>query len=350
MPKDEHNKWADSIPGAKPAKPWKQVSSAAQMQKDLQDDLDGEEPLPPVSMHLPEPGEKPAPAARPKAPAKPKVVTFDPKEEKKEKNFGVIKGDARAFKNEVVNAMRHLSDRALIRADEYTIEVLGACLDFQKYARPKIEEIKKARESAGELAGALVNGVLGVAGGMLAAKVAAKLGEKIGEELAKQIADKVADGLKESLVNRVKTMNESSDLEEAVETVAQGFRFYASAVHKTVEDKLGQYASAMEEKANAGKISNAELAVLTSLMNLNDAALDNVLEQKFGIPGPGRSKEIHVAIYQEMVKRFERIHLRAESAIKHDDKGMNDAFIDAIGVAEREAGKLSEQMRRQERR
>src|SRR5207247_11405290 len=100
------------------------------MKKNLQNDLDGEDPLPPVSMHLPEPGEKPAPAARPKAPAKPQVVTFDPKEEKKEKNFGVIKGDARAFKHEVVNAMRHLSDRALIRADAHQTEVLGDVRDM----------------------------------------------------------------------------------------------------------------------------------------------------------------------------------------------------------------------------
>jgi len=311
--------------------------------QDETDDSEG----PPTSMRLPEPGEKPA-AVKPKSPDKPKVISFNEREEESNKGTGVIRGDPRAFKNEVLNAMRHLSDRALIRADGYTLEVLNACLDFQKYARPKIQEIKEAKEKAGELAGALLNGVLGVAAGMAVGKIAAKLGEKLGEELAKQISEKLADGLKEQLVGQVKSMNKGSDdLEEAVDTIAQGFRFYASAVKKSVEEKVGSFASDMEAKVTKG-LSNAETAVVTSFIDMNDEAMDALLERSFGIPGMGRSREMHVKIYRDMIKEFEKIHLRALSALDHDEVGKSRAFSEAFGVADREAGKLSEKMRQEE--
>jgi hypothetical protein len=306
------------------------------------DDDDDDDDVQPTPMALPEPG-KPVPPVKPIQPKKTTVISFDKAEEAKDKNIGVVRGDGRALKDEVMAAMRHLGDRALIRADEFTLEIVNAGLDFQAYAKPKIKELEKAKERASELTGALVNGVLGLVAGELTAKIS--------NEIGKKIAEKIADGLKEQLVSKVKSIGkDSDDLEGAVDKIAQGFRFYASAVHKSVEENIGRFASDAEAGARSGKLSDAQWQAIEPFLNIDDSTLDDMLERKFGIPGAGRGKELHVKIFREMVKKFEQIHLRAAGAIAHDDEAMAHALIDAIGVADRAAGKLSDDMHKAEMR
>jgi len=305
------------------------------------DDDDDDGGIPETPMALPEPGDKHRLAAKSIQPKKTKVISFDKDEEAKEKNFGVMTGNARALKGEIIAAMRHLGDRALIRADEFTLEIVNACLDFQAYAKPKIKELEKAKERASELSAALVTGVLGLVGGELTAKIS--------NEIGKKVAEKIADGLKEQLVSQVKSIGkDSNDIEGAVDKIAQGFRFYASAVHKSVEEHVGKFASDAEAAASSGKLTDAQWQAVQPFLSIDDSALDDVLEHKFGIPGPGRGKEIHIKIFREMIKKFEQIHLRAAGAIAHDDEAMASALTDAIGVADRAAGKLSEDMRKQD--
>jgi hypothetical protein len=347
---------ADARPAHDPAwsnRPQKQVGSVQEMDEDLRRYEDGEAPDDePVPMAIDGPGGATLPSRpKPAPPKKPTVVTFDKDEEAKPQNTGVVHGDARAFKDEVTNAMKHLGDRALIRADEFTLTVLKACLDFQAYAKPKIKEIEKAKERAAELAGLLTSAVIGIAAGPLGAKIAEKIGEKLADKAAEKVAEAIGDALKEAVVAQAKSVSsDSHDLDDAVEKIAQGFRLYAGTVHKSVEDNIVAYASDIETKVASGQLSNAQLKLVELFMEINDSTLDDILERKFGIPGPGREKEIHLHIYREMVKQFEKLHLRAQAAMDHDDEGMASAMTDALKVADTAESQLAEAMHNDETR
>lgn len=350
-----HSQRAAAGPAHDPAwdnRPAKQVGSVQEMDEDLRRYEDGEAPDDePVPMAVDGAAPKPRPAQKPAPPKKPSVVTFDKDEEAKPQNTGVVHGDARAFKDEVVNAMKHLGDRALIRADEFTLVVVNACLDFQAYAKPKIKEIEKAKERASELAGLLATGVIGICAGPLAGKVAEKIGEAVADKAAEEVAKKIGEGLKDLVVAQVKEIpKDGHDLDDAVERIAQGFRLYAGAVHTSVENHIVAYANDIQAKVASGKLKNEELKILQQFMEINDSTLDELLERKFGIPGPGRGKEIQLHIFREMVKQFEKLHLRAKAAMDFDDEGMASAFTDALKVADTAEAKLAEDMHNEETR
>ncbi len=214
-------------------------------------------------------------------------------------------------------------------------EVINASLDFQKYARPKIKEIEKAREAAAALTASLTSGLLSFAGSELAAKVT--------EGVARKIAEAIADGIKDNIVDRVKSAGADGDLDKVVDELTQGLRDWASGRKKAIEDVIVAHVDTLDAMLAGGKMPDFDdWTALAPLIEGENP--DEYLALHYGVPSADRAKDIHLKLYRTLVLKFEEVHLPI--TYSHDEKAY--AFADAHSLADQEMAIRADQMHKAE--
>ncbi len=211
------------------------------------------------------------------------------------------------LQNMVIDAANNVATNAKANAAFFGRQVVAACTAFQGYAKSKLDDLED-EISAGDLLGPLVAAVTGGVGEILVAKVVDPIGKRLVQEVSKIVADKIT--------KRAEAIGKGSDdLEKAVHSLVLGATDMATAMEGVVTRTIIPECDKVVAGVNSGKRLSDDLTqFITPFIRQQTGNLDAMLEQRFGLPSPAKSKKVQVRIYQDLVKRFEEKVIIANTA------------------------------------
>jgi hypothetical protein len=230
-----------------------------------------------------------------------------------------------------LNDIGDADDRVRHNANEFGHLVLTAANAFKNYATKRIKTLKGTIPVT-ELVGALASAALGSIGGAVSARIASEIGKKV--------CDFVTDQMKEVIKKKTEDASTKEGLQEAVNEIVQGaidaglrMRIgvdkHLRPVLKELTNKLDKMKKSekrlrrmrpvrgrrtAEEMAlrRSYQLTVPELEVL-KMFYMNRPQWDSLLETHFGVPTMSSSKNTHLRLYYDLVRRFEERYILAEA-------------------------------------
>lgn len=204
----------------------------------------------------------------------------------------------------IVQTATNVSTNAKANAALFGQQVEAACSALQAYARPKLKAMNGGM-SAAEFLGPLVGVVAGQITTALVITVTNELGKAVVREMAKQAEAQLRKGV--GGVSRT-----SDDLEHALDQLTLGAHDAALAISNVVANRVIGTCSKVAVEVNSGKrLSDSLTDFIEPFVQQNPTAIDRLLESRFGLPSPARSKDTYARIYRELVEKFEVAHIKA---------------------------------------
>jgi hypothetical protein len=260
--------------------------------------------------------------------------------EKASKAAKVSAGDKIMLQNMVIEAASNVSTNAKANAAFFGRQVVAACTAFQVYSKSKLDDLED-EISAGDLLGPLVAAVTGGVGEVLVAKVSDAIGKRVVQEISKAVGDK--------MTKRAESIGkDSDDLEKAVHSLVLGATDTATAIEGIVMKTIVPLCDKVIAGVNSGqRLSDGLTTFIEPFVRQQTGNLDAMLEQRFGLPSPAKSKKTQVQIYQDLVKRFEEKLIIANTAsgekMEWNIKGIPSGVHQKAEQRAKQAGKAREQ-------
>ncbi len=214
------------------------------------------------------------------------------------------KNDKLMFQNMVIQAATNVSTNAKANASFFGRQVIAACTAFQLYSKSKVDELD-GEISAASILGPLISVVSGGIVGALMVGVADPIAKKVVGEMAK-----LAEGQLKKQAGSIG--NGSKDVEKAIKALILGATDAATAMESVVTKHIMPECKKVIDGVNSGNRLNDQLTeFIEPFIRQNPSAMDTLLERRFGLPTPAKSKQTQVKLYKEMVKQFEEVAIKA---------------------------------------
>lgn len=247
-----------------------------------------------------------------------KMIVFPPK---------TITVDMGRLKDKTITMVRIVVANARINAVNYASSVSAACKAFERYAEPKLKDLA-GEITAGDLLSSLVSVVIGTAGN----RIATTLGTKLGEAIAEAISDEIKDDVKKATEKYAKSKkNNEDELKGVVTSLVQGSEDAVTAIGDKIDKKLKKLADSTIDNIKSNKaLAQQQADFVNEFADANISETDTLLESKFGIPSPSRSKQAHLTTFSQLVEQFERKYIWIRATMRERIE-MNIAGMQGTG-------------------
>lgn len=220
------------------------------------------------------------------------------------KAAAVGKNDKIMLGNMVVQAATNVSINAKANASFFGRQVIAACTAFQLYSKSKVDELD-GEISAADVLGPLISVVSGGIVGALMAGVADPIAKKVVGEMTK-----LAEGQLKKQAGSIG--NGSKDVEKAIKALLLGATDAATAMETVVTKHIMPECKKVIDGVNSGnRLSDQLTAFIEPFIRQDAGAMDALLERRFGLPTPAKSKQTQVKLYKGMVAAFEEVAIKA---------------------------------------
>lgn len=210
----------------------------------------------------------------------------------------ISRAEERGLEEMIIKTATRVAENARINVLFFGRQVTGACESFKLYSKSELSALD-GDFTAGDLLAPLVS----IATGGIAGALAGAVEDKVGKFFVKE-ATKLGN---DALNKRTKSLgNDSKDLAKAVDSLVQGAHDALTAMETVVNNTVVKTSDEIIIQVNAGNTLNTELSTfIEPFIRETTSKMDGLLESKFGIPSPAKSKKTQVEIYGGLVEAFE---------------------------------------------
>jgi hypothetical protein len=199
---------------------------------------------------------------------------------------------------------------------KYSVCVLKACMGFQSYAEPLLEDVRKAE--AQDLFGPIFEFALGFALGKLGKQIAEGL-----EGMEKTIADKIDGIVNKEIISyakdKLKKKSGVEALKAALQEMVNQANLAADGITKAAEENIAAPLHDISKTAGAGKnLSDDQEKMIKAFV---DKDYNSILEG-CGLPSAKTSETLQLDIYRGLLQKFQEkliVQRRLDAGLDYGD-------------------------------